>query len=134
MDLPTLVILGLLTLLPLYLLVSRRIQAKNNQNARLRNVEYRPMAHEMWQMLSGSRVELEEQKHLQKYGPIFAYKLFGSLTIMVAEPEIVQLVLSKEFTSFINRRVSQSLLFSLLIDFFSSRNLIRMTRFLATFC
>lgn len=110
-ELPTIVsvgIVGTLFLLPLYLLVSQLIQAKNKQNAQLRNVDFRPMKHEMWLMLSGSHFELEEQKHIQKYGSIFAYNLFQTITIMVAEPELVQLVLSKEFTNFIDRRVWNS--------------------------
>lgn len=42
---------------------------------------------------------------LKKYGPTFGFNLVNSKTIMVAEPELLQIVFNKEFTNFTNRRV-----------------------------
>lgn len=42
---------------------------------------------------------------IQKHGRVFGTQLFGSKTIVVAEPTLIQQIVSKEFASFPNRRV-----------------------------
>jgi hypothetical protein len=42
---------------------------------------------------------------VKKYGKLFGVKLFGKPTIFCTEPELISLFLSKEFTTFPNRRV-----------------------------
>ena len=43
---------------------------------------------------------------IEKEGKVFGCNLLNSFTIFIAEPELIGLVLSKDFTSFPNRRVS----------------------------
>lgn len=60
----------------------------------------------MWMAFLGKQRVLIEQEAIKKHGPIFGTTIFGTKTIYVAEPSLIQLIMSKEFTSFTNRRVS----------------------------
>lgn len=71
-----------------------------------RNIKYVKIPNALWSILRGKRLELLKHDFIQREGTIFGFDLFNKLTIMVAEPEVIQLVLNKEFSNFVNRRVS----------------------------
>ncbi len=50
-------------------------------------------------------IEKVEFDLVKKYGKLFGVNLFGKPTIFCTEPELISLFLSKEFTTFPNRRV-----------------------------
>ncbi|KAI2804065.1 Cytochrome P450 3A4 [Blomia tropicalis] len=50
------------------------------------------------------RTELYEYDQVQKYGKVYGTVLLSSPTIFLCEPELIQLIMSKEFTNFTNRR------------------------------
>ena len=54
------------------------------------------------------RTELYEHDQVQKYGKVYGTVLLSSPTIFLCEPELIQLIMSKEFTNFTNRRVSRA--------------------------
>ncbi|OTF72996.1 cytochrome P450-like protein, partial [Euroglyphus maynei] len=43
-------------------------------------------------------------ENVKRVGKIFGSEMFTGINITIAEPELIQLVLSKEFTNFPNRR------------------------------
>lgn len=75
------------------------------------NVRYIAQPNAFFQTLKKERLEVARHEIIKKEGKIFGFNFLGSTTIVAAEPEIAQLVLSKEFTSFTNRRVSFQLSF-----------------------
>lgn len=70
-----------------------------------RNVKYVKVANLFYAMISNVRVELVKENLIQREGNVFGFNMLGKRTILVAEPEIIQLVLSKEFANFVNHRV-----------------------------
>ena len=92
------------TLLWLY---SKLQNAKTRRRFRKRNIQYVDFPGFISLMFNSKHFEKVEYEYVQKYGKVFATKMFGSDTIFVTEPELIQQVLSKEFTSFTNRRVSR---------------------------
>ncbi len=57
------------------------------------------------------RMELEKDELIKKEGKVWGFTMLNSYTILVADPELVQQVLSNQFTNFLNRRVT-------FVDFF----------------
>ncbi|XP_027196234.2 cytochrome P450 3A56-like [Dermatophagoides pteronyssinus] len=55
-------------------------------------------------LLSKKRLELESFENIKRVGKVYGFEMFGGVNIAVAEPELIQVVLSKEFTNFPNRR------------------------------
>lgn len=51
------------------------------------------------------RMELAKDELIKKEGKVWGFIMMNSYTILVADPDIVQQVLSNQFTNFINRRV-----------------------------
>lgn len=80
--------------------------AQLRRQFRDRNIQFVDFPNLISQSFSKKHFEQEEYDRVKKYGKIFATKIFGQPTIFVADPELIQLILSKDFTSFTNRRVS----------------------------
>ncbi|XP_075675795.1 cytochrome P450 3A31-like [Dermatophagoides pteronyssinus] len=51
-----------------------------------------------------TRIELLSQKNIQKIGKVYGWEMFGGINVTIAEPELIQLIMSKEFINFPNRR------------------------------
>ena len=51
------------------------------------------------------RIELISQENIKKIGKVYGWEMFGGINLTIAEPELIQLIMSKEFTNFPNRRV-----------------------------
>ena len=83
----------------------QRSKTNKQIEAKKRNVPYHGMHNMFWYMFIGQRVELIEKQFVQSFGFKFGFNLFGKFTIMLSEPELLQLVFSKEFTNFSDRRV-----------------------------
>ena len=49
---------------------------------------------------------LKKDAAIKKEGKLFGFRMLGKYTVLLAEPELIQTVVSKEFTNFTNRRVS----------------------------
>lgn len=76
------------------------------KQCKLRNLKFVNFPNVMWYALLGKRVETIKSDYLCSQGNVFGFEMFNQLTVMLAEPELIQLVLNKEFASFVNRRVS----------------------------
>ena len=83
-----------------------------------------------------TRIELISQKNIQKIGKVYGWEMFGGINVTIAEPELIQLIMSKEFINFPNRRVRIVSLkqshFSI-FSFISNRNSIQMIQCFQTF-
>ncbi|KAH7639178.1 cytochrome p450-like protein [Dermatophagoides farinae] len=55
-------------------------------------------------LLNNIRIELISQENIKKIGKVYGWEMFGGINLTIAEPELIQLILSKEFTNFPNRR------------------------------
>ena len=83
-------------------------QRKNKQfiaSLTSRGIRYQPQSSLLEILIFKKRVELESLKNVKSVGKIYGFIMFGGINLVVAEPELIQLVLSKEFTNFPNRRV-----------------------------
>ena len=83
-------------------------QRKKNQciaSLTSRGIRYQPQSSFFRILIFKERIELEALKNVKSVGKIYGYIMFGGINLVVAEPELIQLVLSKEFTNFPNRRV-----------------------------
>ena len=58
-----------------------------------------------WALVRGIQSFLAIDEHVRRLGKVFGFDVGNSPTILVSEPEILQQVLSKDFTNFVNRRV-----------------------------
>lgn len=80
---------------------------KHSNELALRNVVYAKQPGLVQALFKRDRAELKRDEEIRKYGKVFGFYLLGSYNISIAEPELIQLVMSKEFTNFTNRRVSK---------------------------
>ena len=71
-------------------------------------IQYAETPNFLVQVAKEVRTELYEYDQVQKYGNVYGTVLFSSPTIFLCEPELIQLIMSKEFTNFTNRRVSRA--------------------------
>ena len=94
-----------------YVVYHRRSTEKARSEIESRNVPYYQPRHIILSFLLGERIEDVVKAALNKMGKIYGSYSLGTYNIMVAEPELLQLVLSKEFTNFTNRRVGQIITF-----------------------
>ena len=69
------------------------------------HLKYVKVPNTMVQAYWGRRPELIELEAVQKNGKVFGTDLFGTKTIFVADPDLVGVILSKEFFNFTNKRV-----------------------------
>lgn len=114
MDLLTAFSLFLLLLTSLIIYRVVKSQQKHNDIARQlasQNISFVSIPNFFLQAFWGKRQDVFEQELVQKHGKVFGVNFMSSKTIFIAEPELAQLVLSKEFTSFINRRVRFRVIF-----------------------
>ena len=71
-----------------------------------RNVKFVQPGNLFMIVASGKRFEVVIDEAVKREGPVFGFNLFGSYTIVVSDPEMSNLILTKEFPNFPNRRVS----------------------------
>ena len=76
-----------------------------------RGIKYISIPNLLWTMFRGKRMEEVEHKIILENGTVFGTTIFMSPAFVVAEPELLQIILSKEFTNFTDRRVSFIYLF-----------------------
>lgn len=95
-----------LALIPILWLYSRWSEKETLGELARRNVPYVAQPNIFLSILRKER--LEEPKHalIAKHGNVFGFRFLGEYTILIAEPDIAQQILSKEFATFTNRRVS----------------------------
>ena len=74
-----------------------------------RNVKFVPQKNLFFESLKKVRLELRRHDHIQEYGTVFGHMMMGVPTIVVSDPELIELIMSKHFTNFVNRRVSISI-------------------------
>ena len=79
---------------------------KNRRAFKERNLKYVNLGNMFFDIIMKRRIELKKDNVIKKEGKVFGFNMLGKPTILLAEPELIQTVLSKEFTNFINRRVS----------------------------
>ena len=99
-------IVTLIGIVSYYIIKSKRANSKIRQEYVQQNIAYANMPNFFISMIKKKRQDLIEHELVLKNGKVFGVNLMSFKTIYIAEPELIQLVLSKEFTSFTNRRVS----------------------------
>ena len=70
-----------------------------------RNLKHVKMGNMIRAVMSKEKLEVTKHETIKKEGPVWGFSMMGKYTIMVADPELVQQVLSNQFTNFTNRRV-----------------------------
>lgn len=85
-----------------------RSEENNREEYARRNVKYLPQRNAFLQMVFKERLEEAKHEFFKQGHRIFGYNFLNAYTISAAEPELAQVVLSKEFTNFTNRRVIRS--------------------------
>lgn len=88
----------------------RWAEERNRVEYARRKVKYLPQRNAFLQVITKERIEETLYQQFKREGNVFGFNFLGRYTICVNEPEIAQLVLSKEFTNFTNRRVICSLI------------------------
>ena len=83
----------------------RYLETNNVKKFKERNVEYVNYPNQLLTMFQRKHFHLKEKRTIEKHGPVFGFNMFFDKTIIVAEPELLQIVFNKEFTNFANRRV-----------------------------
>jgi len=71
-----------------------------------RNLKYVNLGNLFVDIVLRRRVELKKDALIKGEGKLWGFSMLGRYTVLVAEPELIQQVMSKEFTNFTNRRVS----------------------------
>lgn len=71
-----------------------------------RNIPYATMPSLFSVFFLKKRIERIQEEKVRENGKIFGFIQMNIINIILAEPELIQLVLSKEFTNFPNRRAS----------------------------
>lgn len=89
----------------LYSWFHKRQQRKSHEFALTRNVKWVHMPSLFTMVFKKIRLDEMERELVKKHGKVFGASMFFAPGILVAEPEIAQIVFSKEFTNFTNRRV-----------------------------
>ena len=100
---------SLLTLLALILgawSVLNAVEKRAKNKSKERKVNYARTPMQMLSIASRKRFDLIEKQMNEKHGNIYGCSHLGSYTIVTTDPELIQIVLNKEFTKFPNRRVS----------------------------
>lgn len=97
--------LGIALFGSLFWYLSHRIEESTKADFAKRNVRFIAQPNAFFQILKKERSEFIRLEQVKKEGKVFGFYFIGSPTILVTEPEIAQLVMSKEFTNFSNRRV-----------------------------
>ena len=87
---------------------NRQRQAREWQRRGLKGVS---MRNPLLATFLKKRMELEKDELIKKEGKVWGFTMLNGYTILVADPELVQQVLSNQFTNFLNRRVT-------FVDFF----------------
>lgn len=88
--------------------ISQWMDKQLTEQLRQRNVQYHPHQTLFSLLINRKRFELLNDEGVQRFGPVFGFKSLGSITIMIAEPELIQLILSKQFSHFTDRRVKNN--------------------------
>lgn len=70
-----------------------------------RNLKHVKMGNMIRAVMSKEKLEVTKHETIKKEGPVWGFSMMGKYTIMVADPELVQQVLSNQFTNYTNRRV-----------------------------
>ncbi|KAJ6218346.1 hypothetical protein RDWZM_009503 [Blomia tropicalis] len=85
-----------------------RSEENNREEYARRNVKYLPQRNAFLQMVFKERLEEAKHEFFKQGHRIFGYNFLNAYTISAAEPELAQVVLSKEFTNFTNRRAFET--------------------------
>ena len=100
------VALLIVVLTTLYYIYSVWYEQRSQQEFAKRNVPYKHTNGFLWAWLRSERIEWSNDAIIRNEGlKNFGFNMLFKPTILVSDPEIIQLVLSKEFTHFVNRRV-----------------------------
>ena len=83
----------------------RYLETNNLKKFKERNVDYVNYPNQLLTMFQRKHFHLKEKRAIEKHGSVFGSNMFFDKTIIVTEPELLQIVFSKEFTNFTNRRV-----------------------------
>ena len=83
-----------------------RIEKKLRTKFKEYNLKYVSIPNLVWVQLKGQRLEKIELQKIKENGTVFGASIFMTPAFVVAEPELIQIILSKEFTNFTDRRVS----------------------------
>ena len=70
-----------------------------------RGLKYVQMGNMFVDIVLKRRIELKKDAAIKREGMLFGFNMLGRNTVLMAEPELIQQVVSKEFTNFTNRRV-----------------------------
>lgn len=62
-------------------------------------------------LMRGKRIDLIEMDLSRKYGKVFGGNMLNEPVIYVTDPELAQIILTREFTKFANRRVSNAFVY-----------------------
>lgn len=71
----------------------------------LRGIEPAPEFDLIRSIITHKRPELKFVEYIQNNQQVFGIFSLNMMTVVIANPELIQLVMNKEFTSFVNRRV-----------------------------
>ena len=88
-----------------YLVVSTIRDRQLTREYAARGLKRVPM-NMLWNTFRQIPFEQSAYELVRREGRIYVDKSFNTTTIVCAEPDLIQLILSKEFTNFTNRRVS----------------------------
>lgn len=103
---PSLVIVGLATFLYAW---RRQKTLKSREDLQRRSLKFvsdlPDPATAIWTRIE--RIEVLKTEAIQREGPLFAFSMLGSTTIMVADAGHAQAITTRQFTKFVNRRVTK---------------------------
>lgn len=107
------ILITILILLFVSLFIYEQIKSNRLRDEILRmNIPYVKQPSLLYVLLFHVRMELRQLEFIKQWGNVYAFDLLGGINILVADPNLIQLILSKEFTSFANRRVCEDVFFS----------------------
>lgn len=106
------IIVGLI-LVGIFIYLWLQWNEKRSQHAfKIRGVRYIPQTNTIISLMRKERTELTKHEIINREKvKTFGFNLLNTYTILVADPDIAGQVLSKNFTTFINRRVSNYIMF-----------------------
>lgn len=80
----------------------------NRREILKRGIDFQKHNNFLKSMWTRERIELTQQRILKTLDKtIYGFDMFGTIHLVVAEPDLIQSILSKEFQNFPNRRVSK---------------------------
>lgn len=100
----TIIILLFVTLYIYGIIKSNRLRKEILQM----NIPYVKQPSLLYALLFHVRMELLHLKFIKQWGNVYGFDLLGGINIIVADPNLIQLILSKEFSNFANRRVCRN--------------------------